>query len=152
MPYEVSCTHCGSTQIYKPRKDKIPKKPHTTCKKCSKDFNINFETSEKISKVPKNNKSTVKNKKAPSTPHRTDDNKIIEDPNELLMSVAVRELNKQEPNVRWATILVNILKETKQLEAISIAKSEVQSKLKQYSTEDLIRLRKKLTGSLQTDG
>lgn len=77
---------------------------------------------------------------------------FIDDPNELLMDCAIRELNKQNPEVRWASILINILDKTKQLEAINKDRVEVQSKLKQYSTIDLINLRKKLTGNLQQDG
>lgn len=82
----------------------------------------------------------------------SDTSSFIDDPNELLMSCAKRALNKQDPDVRWGTILVNILKETKQLEAVSNDRDEIQSKLKQYSTEDLTRLRKKLTRNLQIDG
>ncbi|KKL20335.1 hypothetical protein LCGC14_2456480, partial [marine sediment metagenome] len=72
--------------------------------------------------------------------------------NELLMSNAIRALNKQNPHVSWGTLLFNILKETKQLETVSKDRSEVQSQLKQYSTTDLIKLRKKLTGNLQDVG
>ena len=70
---------------------------------------------------------------------------LIDDPNELLMSTAMRELNKANPEVRWANVLLQLLDKTKQLEAKS--KSEVQSKLKQYSITELIELRKKLIES-----
>jgi hypothetical protein len=70
---------------------------------------------------------------------------FIDDPNELLMSVAMRELNKSNPEVRWASILLQMLDKTKQLETKS--KSEVKSKLKQYSSSELIELRKRLIES-----
>lgn len=98
-----------------------------------------------MKKVPLN---TPKKKKVPksippqNTPQERD---IIDDPNELLMSVSMRELNKSNPEVRWANILLQLLDKTKQLEAKS--KSEVQSKLKQYSITELIELRKRLIES-----
>lgn len=161
MKYEVSCLFCGHSQIYSPRGKIPPKRPHTNCKKCGKDFLIDIEASDPISKVPKNTKNNgglvEGSKDTPSRPlsnksHVIPPNDFIDDPNELLMDCAIRELNKQNPEVRWASILINILDKTKQLEAISKDRVEVQSKLKQYSTIDLISLRKKLTGNLQTDG
>lgn len=151
MKYEVSCGFCRHTQIYSPRGTKVPKKPHTNCKKCGKDFSIHIETSDPIPKVPEITKSALLKDKGQKSAV-FDDSKFIDDPNELLMSDAIRELNKEHPDVRWATILVNILKETKQLEAVNKDREEVQSKLKQYSTEDLVKLRKRLTGNLQIDG
>lgn len=35
----------------------------------------------------------------------------IDDPDELLMSVAIRELNREHPDPRWASILINCKKE-----------------------------------------
>lgn len=110
-----------------------------------------------------NNGNNTKSNEKPQTPGKTTNKggshskspptgSFIDDPNELLMSCAKRQLNKEDPDVRWGTILVNILKETKQLEAVNSDRDEIQSKLKQYSTTDLISLRKKLTGNLQIDG
>ena len=165
MKYEIACTFCGHFQIYNPRGKKPPKKPHTSCKACAKDFSIDLSLSEIIPRVPKNTKSVLL---TPSThkrkglqkptgeeqPTAGDDpvRTFIDDPNELLMSNAIRALNKQNPHVSWGTLLFNILKETKQLETVSKDRSEVQSQLKQYSTTDLIKLRKKLTGNLQDVG
>jgi len=61
MKYEITCTYCGNNQYYKPR-DKIPKKPHTKCSKCKKEFNFKIDTTKEIiienqSKIPKKNKS-----------------------------------------------------------------------------------------------
>ena len=91
-------------------------------------------------KTPKKTITLAKGK--PSNVVNTD---LIDDPNELLMSCAMRELNKSNPEVRWANILLQLLDKTKQLEAKS--KSDVQSQLKQYSTSELIELRKKLIES-----
>lgn len=102
---------------------------------------------EQTTKTPKNKSSHHPPQGGLSRPPE-----FIDDPNELLMSCAKRQLNKKNPDVKWATILVNILKETKQLATINKEKSEIQSKLKQYSTEDLTRLRKRLTGNLQEGG
>lgn len=66
------------------------------------------------------------------------------------MSCAMRELNKSNPEVRWATILLNVLDKTKQLQTKT--SSDTLSKLKQYSTQEMINLRKKLIGSSQDVG
>lgn len=152
MKYEVSCTFCGHSQIYNPRGGKIPRKPHTDCKGCGKDFTINIEISENIPRIPKITKSALLKKKPHSHPESPTNDTFIDNPNELLMSNAIRALNKQEPDVKWGNLLYNILKETKQLQAPSKERSEVKSQLKQYSTTDLISLRKKLTGNLQEGG
>lgn len=144
MKYEIKCPYCGNNQIYQPRKNP-PKLPHTKCKECKREFNFKVDNPDKtiVEKVPKPHDQK---------PAIFDNSIFIDDPNELLMSCAIRVLNKENPDVRWGTILVNILKETKQLEAINYDRDEIQSKLKQYSTEDLVKLRKKLTGNLQIDG
>ena len=54
--------------------------------------------------IPKNNtKSTI-------NPPQTEPS-FIDDPDELLLSVAIRELNKPDPDPRWASILINCKKE-----------------------------------------
>lgn len=72
---------------------------------------------------------------------------IIDDPNELLMSVATRELNRPTPDVRWASVLLSLLDKTKQLESKTQEEVMVRSKLKKFSSNHLIELRKKLTES-----
>jgi len=57
--YELECPHCKNRQIYQPR-GKIPKKPHTNCKKCGNDFKfqnpnetvVKIENKSKVSKQP----------------------------------------------------------------------------------------------------
>ena len=113
---------------------------------CTKTIKRYFEN--KGSKVPPDNNKD----QAHANSSMNSDEVFIDDPNELLMSNAIRALNKEDPHVAWGTLLYNILKETKQLQAPSKERSEVQSKLKAYSTTDLISLRKKLTGNLQDAG
>jgi hypothetical protein len=59
---------------------------------------------------------------------------FINDPDELLMSVAVRELNKPAPDPRWANILINCKKEN-----ITI-KNEMLEQFKQLPTKALVSL------------
>ena len=67
---------------------------------------------------------------------------FIDDPNELLMSVAIRELNRANPDPRWASILISCKKEN-----IS-NKSEVLDQFNQLPTQALVNL---LSKSLQEE-
>lgn len=145
MPYEITSTCCGHTQIYKPREGKIKKGAHTNCKKCGKDFSINIETSEDIPKIPNLPKSKILKKTNLANPPQEED--FIDDPNELLLSCAMRELNKPTPEVRWANILLTLLDKTGRLETTTKEEVMVRSKLVKYSTNQLVELRKKLTSS-----
>ena len=64
----------------------------------------------------------------------SDDNRFIDDPDELLMSVAVRELNKPNPDPRWASILISCKKEN------ITNKSELLDQFKQLPTKALVNL------------
>ena len=86
---------------------------------------------QKISEKSENSRSSI------TPPH---DN-FIDDPDELLMSVAMRELNKSNPDPRWATILINCKREN-----IS-NKSEVIDQLQKLPTRNLIEILKKQSGS-----
>ena len=68
----------------------------------------------------------------PSHPHA-----FIDDPDELLMSVAKRMLNMPNPDPRWATILINCLKENIQ------DKNEVSEQLRNVPTQSLVNILKK---------
>lgn len=47
MGYLITCTKCGNEQVYTPKDPKkIPKNPHTKCKKCKKEFNFTIEESK----------------------------------------------------------------------------------------------------------
>ena len=89
-------------------------------------------------KIPKNNndnmtKTNVKKKSIPPQ-DTTQALQFIDDPNELLLSTAIRELNKPSPDPRWATILINCKKEN-----IS-TKSEVIEQFNQLPTQTLVNL------------
>jgi len=96
-----------------------------------------------------NNKITKSNPKQPPQVEglATPPTDFIDDPNELLMSCATRELNKANPNVRWANILLTLLDKTKQLEAKSKQEVMIRRKLVKYSSNQLIELRKRLIKS-----
>lgn len=72
---------------------------------------------------------------------------FIDDPNELLMNCAKRELNRSTPDVRWAGILLNLLDKTKQLDLKDKNDVMIRQKLVPYSSKGLIKLRKKLIES-----
>ena len=139
MPYEVSCSYCGHTQIYKPRNDKIPKKPHTNCKKCSKDFSIDISTSEDIPKIPNLYKQNILTKSNQNNPPQILANKttFIDDPDELLMSVAVRELNKPNPDPRWANVLITTRKANI---GHSTKEGKIRSRFKSMNIKDIAKI------------
>ena len=64
----------------------------------------------------------------------------IDDPDELLYSVAIRELNKATPDPRWATILIQCRKE------IGKRKSEVIDTLQKLPTKQLTEMLKSQSG------
>jgi hypothetical protein len=82
--------------------------------------------------TPKNNHNSTLKPSKPSPPQETAT--FIDDPNELLMSVAVRELNKPDPDPRWANILISCKKEN-----ITI-KNEMLDQFKQLPTKALVSL------------
>jgi len=136
MKYEVACSLCGHNQIYSPHNSKTPKKPHTTCKSCGKDFSIDIGISEIIPRVPKITKPTLLKKKVQGQiPPRTDD--FIDDPDELLMSVSIRQLNKPDPDARWASILIQVRKEN-----LGQSKKEgnIRSKFKSMNIKDIAKI------------
>lgn len=73
-------------------------------------------------------------KKKKSIPPQNTTLAFIDDPDELLLSTAIRELNKPSPDPRWATILINCKKENIN------TKSEVIDKFKQLPTQALVNL------------
>jgi hypothetical protein len=59
---------------------------------------------------------------------------FIDDPDELLLSTAIRELNKPNPDPRWATILINCKKENIN------TKEKVEEQFRQLTTQGLVNL------------
>jgi len=66
-----------------------------------------------LNEVRPNNDQTHKQKIVTKSTKKNPSQEIsfIDDPNELLLSVAIRELNKPNPDPRWASILINCKKE-----------------------------------------
>ena len=77
-------------------------------------------------------KITKSNNKPPTNPPS-----FIDDPDELLMSVAVRELNKSNPDPRWANVLIttrkaNIGQSTKE--------GKIRSRFKSMNIKDIAKI------------
>ena len=137
MKYEITCTFCGNTQIYTPRAKKRSKKPHTDCKKCGKDFKINLDVSEVVERIPNLPKQKILEKVHDQKPAIFDNSKFIDDPDELLMSVAVRELNKPHPDPRWANVLITTRKENI---GQSTKEGKIRSRFKSMSIKDIAKI------------
>ncbi|KKM61912.1 hypothetical protein LCGC14_1527060, partial [marine sediment metagenome] len=112
MKYAYTCPKCKTNQVYKPRKD-IPKDPHTKCPDCGrenhfKDGDLEELKSEKLTKKASTHKRKGLQKPTGEEQPTAGDDPVrtfIDDPNELLMSNAIRALNKQNPHVSWGTLL-----------------------------------------------
>ena len=65
---------------------------------------------------------------------------IIDDPDELLYSVAIRELNRAQPDPRWASILIQCRKE------IGKRKNEMIDQLQKLPTKQLVEILEKQSG------
>ena len=131
----VKCTFCDTPYNYDFTTD-----PRMWCNKCNKQFRFKSQLSASQSspkpKIPKSNKNNF------SQPPQ-----IIDDPNELLMSCAMRELNKQDPDVHWGRILLTLLEKTGRLETKTEQEVMIRRKLVKFSSNQLIELRKKLTST-----
>ena len=136
------CNKCDITwsSEYKPQQ-----RPRRSCPTCHKSCDLKTTNGVHISgsplielgqldHKPSNGFSPLKSNSIPPT--------FIDDPDELLLSVAIRELNKPNPDPRWATILLNCKKEN-----ISTT-SEVIDQFKQLSTQGLVNI---LSKSLQEE-
>ena len=76
-------------------------RPRRACPKCHKVVDI-----KKKNNIPPRNVIDTQLERVTSSPSL-----IIDDPDELLFSVAIRELNKENPDPRWANILISCKKE-----------------------------------------
>lgn len=120
-------------------------KPKEAASTLKVEYNDNFrQTFYYAKKVKKSGVKTVKDVKKVDQGHNfTPPNMTYkDDPDELLMSVAIRELNKPQPDPRWASILINCKKEN------ITTKSEVLEEFKQLPTQVLVNL---LSKSLQKE-
>ena len=129
----VHCTFCDRPYNYE-LPEEIPKNARIYCVDCKKQFRFKRQLSASQSNQNHDNKPGSINKEkgdkmgegssSPSTPSNTDsthkpskppppkmeEQRFIDDPDELLTSVAIRELNKPDPDPRWANILISCKK------------------------------------------
>lgn len=126
------CRVCDIT--FKAAYDPKVQRPRRACPKCHKVVDIKKNSKKKNMPIPPQN-SIGKGETASPT-------QIIDNPNELLITTAIRELNKSSPDVRWATILLNILDKSKQLEIKT--QEGVMDKYKRMDIATRLELLKKL--------
>ena len=124
------CPECKHETIY----NGSAKRPRITCKECKTRYYIS------TLKTQKESSSQIKKKTRSSQPISPPNIlRFIDNPDELLLSTAIRELNKPNPDPRWATILINCKKEN-----IS-TKTEVIDKFKQLSIQARVNILKGLS-------
>ena len=124
----VHCTFCERPYNYD-IPEEIPKNARIYCKDCKKQFRIRSQiaTSQTSQKTQDHFLANP-----PQIEKRND--VFIDNPDELLLNTAIRELNKPNPDPRWANILISCKKEN-----IS-TKSEVLEQFKQLNTQTLVNL------------
>ena len=130
MKYAYECQKCKSKEVYKPRKE-LPKDPHTKCSQCGQENHFKDGDLEALNSGDSRNKIIKKSKPlGVSDPPTT----FIDDPDELLLSVSMRELNKPDPDPRWGNLLIAVRKEN-----IGISKKEgkIRSKFKSMNIKDI---------------
>ena len=125
MSYIAICPECNLKVIYEGNAIR----PRLTCTRCKTRFYFKTQETPKkkiIEKITKSNQNTHFN------PPR-----FIDDPDELLMSVAVRELNKPNPDPRWANVLITTRKEN-----IGQSKKEgkIRSQFKSMNIKDIAKI------------
>ena len=139
----VYCTTCRQALLYKVPKT-LPQNPRLWCNSCKKQFSVK----KYLNKTRKNStKDTSKSNFVPpqtkitTPPERAQTpSPIIDDPDELLYSVAIRELNRAQPDPRWASILIQCRKE------IGKRKDEMINTLQKLPTKQLIEILEKQSG------
>lgn len=104
-----------------------------------------YRALSKVRKEPSDTKQspTTTNVKSPSHSHSST-NDFIDDPVELLTDVCIRKLNAPDPDSRWASILLQLLDKTNNLEFKDRSEAQLRSQLKNKSISDLISSKKKL--------
>ena len=119
------CPECKHETIY----NGSAKRPRITCKECKTRYYIS------TLKTQKESSSQIKKKTRSSQPISPPNIlRFIDNPDELLLSTAIRELNKPNPDPRWATILINCKKEK------ITTKTEVIEEFRQQPTRLLVNL------------
>jgi hypothetical protein len=123
----ATCPECNHEFLFKTE----AKRPRPHCPKCKHWFYI------KKSVAPGTQKEKIIKLSQSSFIPPEENMAFIDDPDELLMSVAIRELNKQNPDPRWASILINCKKEN------ITTKTEVIEQLQKLPTKNLTEMLKK---------
>jgi len=124
MTLSVGKFYCKTCKITFEGEYKPQQRPRKSCPKCHKMADMSTNKKEILKKK--------KQSKAVSTSLE-----FIDDPDELLMSVAMRELNRPGPDPRWASILISVRKEN-----IGKSKKEgnIRSKFKSLNIKDIAQI------------
>lgn len=117
------CPKCKHKEVYEGQ----AKRPRIHCEECKHRYYITTQKTQK----------DVIKKTHDQKPAIFDSNNFIDDPDELLMSVAVRELNRPNPDPRWANVLITTRKEN-----IGQSKKEgqIRSKFKSLNIKDIAKI------------
>jgi len=129
MSIIAKCPDCNNEILYKGK----AKRPRIVCSKCKKKFYIGTRNTQLSTQL----KQTKKNGSSQPVSPNIDVLRFIDNPDELLLSTAIRELNKPNPDPRWATILINCKKEK------ITNKTDVMEQFKQLPTKTLLSLLKR---------
>ena len=114
--------YCNICDIKFKGEYKAQQRPRRSCPTCHKSCDLT--------------KNKVKTKSI-SSQNTTQEHRFIDDPDELLLSVSMRELNKENPDPRWANVLI-----TTRRENIGLSKKEgnIQSKFKSMSIKEVSKI------------
>ena len=116
------CPECKHEKIY----NGTALRPRITCSECKTRFYVTTQKTQTESKE--------KQKSIPPQDTTQEALRFIDNPDELLLSTAIRELNKPNPDPRWATILINCKKEK------ITTKTEVIEEFRQQPTQLIVNL------------
>ena len=125
--------------FYQDHQDKDNKFFYEHYPKVSRDVIRSYKSRAKKRIVSKKVSPIVSKKIRSSQPISSTDkeHRYIDDPDELLLSVAMRELNKPNPDPRWANVLI-----TTRRENIGLSKKEgnIKSKFKSMSIKEVSKI------------
>ncbi len=131
------CPECNHETIY----NGTALRPRITCSECKTRFYIKTQKTQSTQpsintggNAPKEVLLVSPPLSIPPQNTTKEAPQFIDDPDELLMSVAIRELNKPNPDSRWANILIACKKEK------ITNKSNVIDQFKQLPTKALVNL------------
>ena len=143
MSIIAKCPECNNEFLYKGH----AKRPRPTCSKCKTKFYLSTRNTQnnhikqgediKINLSLKGGQDDSQSSISIPPQDTTQALQFIDDPDELLLSVSMRELNKPNPDPRWANVLI-----TTRRENIGISKKEgiIQSKFKSMSIKEVSKI------------